>query len=58
MEKLIRNACRMQLNSGCKEEYKRRHDALWSKMVEQRHAAGIPDYSIYLDPETLTRIAV
>ncbi len=55
---MIRNAVKMQLKPGFEEEYKRRHDALWPEMLGQLHDAGISDYSIFLDPETLTLFAV
>lgn len=42
----------MQLKTGCEEEYKRRHDNIWPELVSQLEAAGIRDYSIYLDPRT------
>ncbi|TMV87717.1 L-rhamnose mutarotase [Thioclava sp. BHET1] len=45
-------AFRMQLNPGCRDEYIRRHDAIWPELVELLTAAGVEDYSIHLDPET------
>ncbi len=45
-------AFRMELNPGCAEEYKRRHDAIWPELVELLKDAGVEDYSIHLDPET------
>ena len=53
-----RHALTMQLKPGVAEEYKRRHDALWPEMVETLHAAGISDYSIFLDESTGTLFAV
>ncbi len=55
---MIRNAFKMQLKPGFEEEYKRRHDVLWPDMLKQLQEAGISDYSIFLDPETLTLFAV
>ncbi len=55
---MFRHAFKMQLRPGCEEEYKRRHDALWPEMLRQLHGAGISDYSIFLDRETLTLFAV
>ena len=55
---MIRNAFKMQLKPGFEQEYRRRHDALWPEMCEQLRAAGISDYSIFLDPETRTLFAV
>ena len=45
-------AFRMELNPGCAEEYKRRHDAIWPEFVDLLKDAGVEDYSIHLDPET------
>lgn len=45
-------AFRMQLNPGQKDEYIRRHDAIWPELVELLRAAGVSDYSIHLDEET------
>jgi len=48
----------MQLRAGCEDEYKRRHDAIWPELVEALHAAGVRDYSIFLDESSLTLFAV
>jgi L-rhamnose mutarotase len=53
-----RYAFKMFLNPGMEAEYKRRHDAIWPELVDLLHAAGISDYSIYLDPETNTLFGV
>lgn len=45
-------AFKMQLNPGCRDEYKRRHDEIWPELVALLRAAGISDYSIHLDEET------
>ena len=45
-------AFKMRLNPGCRDEYRRRHDAIWPELVEALKAAGVSDYSIYLDEET------
>ena len=45
-------AFKMQLNPGCKDEYKRRHDAIWPELVALLKEAGVSDYSIHLDEET------
>ncbi|MBR8695433.1 L-rhamnose mutarotase [Enterococcus faecalis] len=34
------------------EEYKKRHDELWSEMRTALREHGVIDYSIYLDPST------
>lgn len=53
-----RFAFKMKLKPGCEAEYKRRHDALWPELAAALRAAGISDYSIFLDEETLTLFAV
>lgn len=45
-------AFRMQLNRGQLAEYKRRHDEIWPALVDLLNAAGIRDYSIFLDEPT------
>ncbi len=45
-------AFKMKLNPGMREEYKRRHDAIWPELVALLKQAGVSDYSIHLDPET------
>lgn len=52
------HAFRMQLKQGAVEEYRRRHDAIWPELAEAISAAGIYDYSIFLDEETLALFAV
>lgn len=47
MEKI---AFTMQLRSGCADEYRRRHDALWPELAALLRDAGVCDYSIFLDP--------
>ena len=47
-----RTAFRMRLQPGRRAEYQRRQDAIWPELVELLHAAGISDYSIWLDEET------
>lgn len=51
-------AFRMQLKPGVVEEYRRRHDEIWPELAEAISAAGIYDYSIFLDEETLSLFAV
>ena len=51
-------AFRMQLKPGYAAEYRRRHDALWPELAQALRAAGIYDYSIFLDPQTLHLFAV
>ncbi|MEO5774317.1 MAG: L-rhamnose mutarotase [Sphingomicrobium sp.] len=52
------HAFRMQLKPGVVEEYRRRHDEIWPELAEAISAAGIYDYSIFLDEETLSLFAV
>lgn len=47
-----RIAFRMTLNAGQAQEYKRRHDEIWPELVDALRAAGVSDYSIWLDPQT------
>jgi len=49
---------KMKLKSGYEEEYKKRHDEIWPELKEELSSAGIYDYSIFLDKETLTLFAV
>jgi len=51
-------AFRMTLKPGCAAEYKRRHDALWPELATLLHEAGVRDYSIFLDEESLALFAV
>ena len=53
-----RHAFKMKLKPGVAAEYKSRHDALWPELSATLKAAGISDYSIFLDEETLTLFAV
>ncbi len=51
-------AFKMRLKPGCEAEYERRHAAIWPELKRLLHEAGVHDYSIFLDPETLTLFAV
>ena len=53
-----RNGFKMKLKAGFAEEYKKRHDEIWPELKEVISKAGISDYSIFLDEETLTLFAV
>jgi L-rhamnose mutarotase len=53
-----RAAFKMQLKRGFEEEYKKRHDEIWPELAKLLKDAGISDYSIFLDPETLALFAV
>ncbi len=52
-----RNAFTMKLKPGFEEEYKRRHDEIWPELARELEAAGVRDYSIYLDEESGTLFA-
>ncbi|MCJ7656280.1 MAG: L-rhamnose mutarotase [Candidatus Atribacteria bacterium] len=53
-----RAAFKMKLKAGYEKEYKKRHDEIWPELKEKLSGAGIYDYSIFLDKETLTLFAV
>ena len=53
-----RLAFKMQLKPGAAAEYKKRHDELWPELAAELKAAGVSDYSIFLDEEMLTLFAV
>ena len=53
-----RHAFKMKLKPGHIAEYKKRHDEIWPELAAALRAAGVSDYSIYLDEETLTLFAV
>ena len=55
MEKI---AFTMQLNPGQKQAYRERHDEIWPELVEELKAAGIKDYSIFLDDSSNTLFGV
>jgi L-rhamnose mutarotase len=45
---------KMKLFSGCEEEYKKRHEALWPELKVLLQDTGVVDYSIWLDRDTFT----
>ena len=49
-----RVAFKMQLHQGFEEEYKRRHEKLWPELEGLLKESGISEYSIFLDPSTLS----
>ncbi len=53
-----RHAFKMKLKPGMAAEYQRRHDEIWPELERELRAAGVSDYSIFLDEETLTLFAV
>jgi len=53
-----RLAFKMKLFPGQKEEYKRRHDAIWPELKSLLKTTGIEEYSIFLDEETNILVGV
>lgn len=49
---MVRKAFKMKLYPGQKEEYRKRHNALWQEMKDMIHEYGGSNYSIFLDEET------
>lgn len=45
---------KMQLYKGMEAEYEKRHNELWPEMIDMIHEHGGKNYTIALDPETLT----
>ncbi|MFC1558116.1 L-rhamnose mutarotase [candidate division KSB1 bacterium] len=54
---MTRGAFKMKLLKGFEDEYKKRHDKIWPELKKVLSEAGITDYSIYLDEETMTLFA-
>lgn len=54
----MNHAFRMKLKPGHVAEYQRRHDEIWPELSQLLRSAGIHDYSIFLDEETLHLFAV
>lgn len=52
------HAFKMQLKPGVIDEYRRRHDEIWPELSALLTDAGIHDYSIFLDEDTLSLFAV
>lgn len=52
-----RNAFIMHLKPGNEAEYKKRHDEIWPELMEILRAAGISNYTIFLDRNTNTLFA-
>lgn len=53
-----RVAFKMTLKPGCEAEYQKRHDEIWPELSRVLSEAGVSDYSIFLDRETLSLFAV
>jgi len=58
MINMKRVAFKMKLNPGCEAEYQKRHDAIWPELVSLLKEAGIAEYSIFLDAQTLSLFGV
>jgi L-rhamnose mutarotase len=43
---------KMKLKPGFKEEYRKRHAAIWPELKKLIKETGVSDYSIFLDEET------
>ena len=52
-----REAFKMFLKPGCKEEYKRRHANIFPELKAMLSQSGVRNYSIYLDEDTNTLYA-
>lgn len=55
---MISIAFKMKLKPGARQEYKKRHDALWPEMNALLKAGGVHEYSIFHDAETDILFAV
>jgi len=49
---MTRFGFKMKLKPGCREEYIRRHQAIWPELADLIKSGGVSDYSIFLDEET------
>jgi L-rhamnose mutarotase len=47
-----RVAFKMKLLKGYEQEYKKRHDEIWSDLKDLLKQSGIVDYSIFLDKQS------
>lgn len=54
----MRTAFKMYLKPGFKEEYRKRHAAIWPELQQLLKESGINNYSIFLDEATHTLFAV
>lgn len=52
-----RNAFKMYLKEGMKEEYQRRHQKIWPEIKMLLKEAGLSEYSIFFDEQTHTLFA-
>lgn len=51
-------AFKMKLKPGCELDYKKRHDEIWPELKSALKTAGIHEYSIFLDRDTLMLFGV
>ena len=51
---MICKGFKMKLYPGMEKEYEKRHNQLWPEMKDMIHEYGGKNYSIYLDPETMS----
>ena len=49
---MLRVAFKMKLKPGFKDEYKKRHAAIWPELSNLLKEAGVSDYAIFLDEGT------
>lgn len=57
-ENLETVAFRMTLHPGLRDEYRRRHDAIWPELKQALLDAGVIDYRIFLDDSSNHLFAV
>lgn len=55
---MISNAFKVKLKLGFEAEYKKRHDEICPQLTSLLSDTGIQGYSIFLDEEILTLLAV
>ena len=55
---MLRQAYTMKLKPGFAAEYKKRHDEIWPELQKELRAAGVSDFSIFLDEKNLTLFAI
>jgi L-rhamnose mutarotase len=53
---MIRKTFRMTLKEGMIDEYKKKHDEVWSEISAALTNAGVTNYSIYFDKKDNTLI--
>ena len=53
---MIRRSFRMTLKEGKLQEYKKKHDEVWTEVSEILTSSGVTNYSIYYDKKDNTLI--